>query len=641
MRRNITAGGAMLLVLAGPAAAQPQAVPETIVTATRVATEADRVPAAVTVINRSEIEARGFATLAEALAAVPGLRIVPQGGPGQPARVFLRGANSNHTLVLLDGVPLNDPSSPDGAFDFGQDLLGDIERIEVVRGPQATLYGSGAIGGAINLVTRRAPAGRTAMPFGEVAMGSPGTARLQGGIAGGSGGFDYLAVLQGVSTSGFNVVPGRLATTLGERDAFHAAVGTLRLGYAATEATRVEGLLRWRGSRFDFDRFAADDPNATGDDRRWFGQLRGETRWLGGAATSGLRIARIEDRRRYLNLPDPGSAQSRDDLYRGTRTFLDIGNRVRMGDAGALRDVVLSIGGGWVREEADGRSIADFGFGPSTSSVRARADSLNLFTGAEARLLERLDLSGTIRRDAPEDVPGATTWRTGAVLRVPELDVRLRGGVGTGFRAPSLDQRFGVSAFTVGNPDLRPERSLGVDIGADWLPQDWLTLSTTLFRSRLQDLVAWQGGTYVNVNRARVSGIEVSGTIRLDDWGQVTGGWTLTQAFDTMTDQRLLRRPEHVWSLSALLSPAARLTLAPEILVIGRARDFIVPDSGGPASLGNTRAGMLVNMTATWALGEGLALFIEGRNLGNARYEPTSGYVVPSRSALVGARARF
>ena len=93
MRRNITAGGAMLLVLAGPAAAQPQAVPETIVTATRVATEADRVPAAVTVINRSEIEARGFATLAEALAAVPGLRIVPQGGPGQPARVFLRGLN--------------------------------------------------------------------------------------------------------------------------------------------------------------------------------------------------------------------------------------------------------------------------------------------------------------------------------------------------------------------------------------------------------------------------------------------------------------------------------------------------------------------------------------------------------------------
>jgi vitamin B12 transporter len=268
-------------------------------------------------------------------------------------------------------------------------------------------------------------------------------------------------------------------------------------------------------------------------------------------------------------------------------------------------------------------------------------ETISLFTGAEGRLFERLDLSGTVRRDSPEDFAGATTWRTGAVLRLPEFDLLLRGGIGTGFRAPSLDQRFGVSAFTVGNPDLRPERSFGWDVGVEWMPREWVTLSATLFRSRLRDLVAFQSGSYVNINRARISGVEMSATLRFGDWGQVTGAWTVTQAFDATTDTRLLRRPEHVWSVSALLRPAPRLTLAPEVLFIGRARDFLVPDSGGFGGTGNTPSGVLVNLTATWAVADGVALFVEGRNLGNARYEPTSGYVIPSRSALLGTRVTF
>ncbi|MFC7692226.1 TonB-dependent receptor [Paeniroseomonas aquatica] len=147
-----------LAALASQSHAQ-QAIPDTIVTATRIPTPAERVPAAITVITRQDIEERGYQSLAEALTAVPGINLVGQGGLGGQTSAFTRGTNSSHTLVLLDGVPINDASTPAGAFNFGQDLLGNLDRIEVVRGPAASLYGSAALGGAINLVTRQAPQG--------------------------------------------------------------------------------------------------------------------------------------------------------------------------------------------------------------------------------------------------------------------------------------------------------------------------------------------------------------------------------------------------------------------------------------------------------------------------------------------------
>ena len=135
---------AVLAALVLPEAARAQeslrTLPETVVTATRIPTPLERIPAGVTVIDRETIERRGYETLADALAAVPGLRLRSSGGLGAETLAFIRGAETRHTLVLLDGVPINDPSNPGGLFDFGKDTLGDVERIEIVRGPMSTLY---------------------------------------------------------------------------------------------------------------------------------------------------------------------------------------------------------------------------------------------------------------------------------------------------------------------------------------------------------------------------------------------------------------------------------------------------------------------------------------------------------------------
>ncbi|MFM7414996.1 MAG: TonB-dependent receptor, partial [Alphaproteobacteria bacterium] len=192
----------VLLALApfAPAWAQTASIPETVVTATRIPTPQERLPAATTVIDRQIIEERGYVTLADALVSVPGFNIVPTGGIGQQTSGFMRGTNSNHVLVLRDGVPMNDASDPSGAFNFGNTLLGDIERIEVVRGPVSAIYGTSAIGGVINLITRRAPVDRQAQPYGELAGGTNSTARGVAGIAGTIGNTDYGVTGQSLST---------------------------------------------------------------------------------------------------------------------------------------------------------------------------------------------------------------------------------------------------------------------------------------------------------------------------------------------------------------------------------------------------------------------------------------------------------
>ncbi len=178
MKHRILVG--LILAPLAPAWGQTSqpAIPDMIVSATRVPTPAERIPAATTVVTRQDIEERGYVTLADALAAVPGFRLVQAGGPGQQASGFVRGTNSRHVLVLRDGVPLNDSSEPNGAFNFGNELLGDVERIEVVRGPVSAVYGTAAIGGVVNLITRQAPRDRAFAPYGDRRRHAAHRARL-------------------------------------------------------------------------------------------------------------------------------------------------------------------------------------------------------------------------------------------------------------------------------------------------------------------------------------------------------------------------------------------------------------------------------------------------------------------------------
>ncbi|WP_426956227.1 TonB-dependent receptor plug domain-containing protein [Muricoccus radiodurans] len=641
--------------LAAPAAhaqdiTQPSAaVAETVVTATRVPTPIERVPAGVTVIDRQTIEERGYQTLSEALSAVPGVSLVQTGGIGQQASAFIRGTASRHALVLLDGVPINDVADPNGAFNFGNDLLGlDVERIEVLRGPASSLYGSGAIGGVINIVTRRAPRDRVFAPSGEAAAGSNRTLRLNGGAAGTVGEFDYLFSLRSFSTQGTDATASRFRRDTGERDGFRQVGAAARLGWTPSERLRIEALLNWRENHFGLDNVPNDDPNYSAEDRRYTGQLRVEGRPLENW-TTGLRIAQTVDRRRYVNLPDSLSSASTDDTYRGERTVLDWGNQVRLPDLGPADQSVLAFGITHAEEEVRQAS----GSPAFRTTVNARAGSTAGHAGYQVRLGQRLDLSAGVRHDEAEDYDGFTSWRVGAVFSVPEIGARLRGSYGTAFLAPSLYQRFGrIGTSFRGNPNLRPETSEGgeggieidVPLGAQ---RDFATFGATYFQTQIRDLINFNAGfsTLENVDRARIRGGEFSLTLRPAPWLRATAAYTVTDARDVATGERLARRPEQQLSINAAIRPIETVTIAPELIVYGRSREGAFAsyrnDGSSYTVARDNKAGTVLNLTVTWQVTEPVALFLEGRNLTDSDFEPANGFQLPGRTVLVGTRFRL
>ncbi|WP_439577448.1 TonB-dependent receptor plug domain-containing protein [Elioraea sp.] len=652
MRTYHLACAAAAALIVTPAASQNgpplRTLPETVVTATRVPTPIARIPAGVTVIDRETIERRGYRSLAEALAAVPGLRAVQSGGTGQQTSLFVRGTNSSHVLVLRDGMPLNDPSTPQGLFDFGNDLLSDVERIEVIRGPMSGLYGSGAIGGVVNLITRSGRGtGRAFTATGELAGGSQSTAAATGVIAGEAHGLDYALIGEGFTTQGFNVKPRRLATSIGERDGARIGAVTLNLGARLGERFRVFGFGRLRETRADLDQAGRDDPNYTLRNRTgmWRAGIAGAL--IPGLLDTTLAVGQSRDNRQFRDRPDQFAFSGSDDSrYIGTRTVWQWDNTLRLPDLGVADAASVTFGLQRIEDRADVQVRFDGPFGPFGQDVDRGTRNDAAYLGGQMRLFRRLDLTAALRHERPRAFADTTTWRVGGVLAIPEAALSVHAAYGTSFRAPTLFDLFGVGSFGFrGNPDLRPERGRGgeagvaFDLAALGLPPG--RLSATWFRTRITDLIADDPSftTRINVGKANIEGVETALDVTVAPWLALRAGYTWTVAQDGDTGLQLLRRPRHQGSLGATIQADPRFSITPEVLLFGPTADVIYADSGAFLGRGRNPGGVVVNLTARWRATETVELFALGRNITNSRYEPANAFVVPGAAVLVGVRA--
>ena len=597
-----------------------------VVTATRIPTPETQIASSITVITADEIAAKQSQTLPDILKALPGVNLVQSGGPGSQAAIFMRGTNSNHTKVLVDGIDVGDPSSSGGAFDFGQFLTQDIQKVEVLRGPQSGLYGSDAIGGVINIITR---SGSGPAQFSASAQGgSFDTFNQTGGVSGSADRFHYSANLEHFHSGATPVTPLELLAP-GERrndDDYDNLTASTKVGFDVTEHFDLGAVARYTDTHLrltgdDFSTFPStpDAQQSANNTRQVYTRGTGHLVALEGALDQTLGVA-------YSSIKSFDFSPHGPPIdYSGERVKLDWQGNVKLAN-----EATLVLGAEHQRDEIREPISA------STTIDSGYAELQSAFGGNVFNTL-------SVRYDDNDRFGGKVTYRVAPAYLIRETGTKLKASVGTGFKAPTLDEMFhDYPAFGFfANPNLKPESSVGYDVGFEQAVLGAaLDLGVTWFRNDVKNLIADNAdfSSYANVGRAVTDGVESfvacqpvrTVTLRLD--------YTFTEANDDILHQQLLRRPKHKVTANAAWQATPRLSLNTTLLTVSSwvdgNRDFSIPRLNAPAYT-------TVDIAASYDVTAMLAVFGRVNNLLDRRYENPVGFLQPGLGAFAGIRLKL
>jgi vitamin B12 transporter len=591
----LTAAIALSLVSsAARAEAEPKSLGTVQVTANRVEQTADEALASITVLDRADIERSQAPDLSDLLARQAGIDLVRTGGPGSVNTVFMRGSNSKHTLVLIDGLRVN--SAVQGLYDFAHLPLAQIERIEIVRGPRAALWGSDAVGGVIQIFTRDP---KTA--FVEARAGSYGRRGIDAGIAFGDQG-PRFAVAAGVDRlDGFSATNPASWSYDPDKDGYRNHYGNFR---ARGDVGSQQVFLSGQGSaaRIEFDDGVSDV----------------RTHSLGAGLQGQLRPDWSHQLLLGLSREGVDTLSFGRSEFQSERLSLDWLHRIALDEHQQLQ-----AGLNWSRES--GRAGVDW-YGEFFDKDRRNLGLFAAWSGDFAA--HQFNLS--LRHDDNSQFGGANTANAAWGWRIPDV-VSLRASWGQGFHAPTLNDLYfpNVYGCCQGNPDLRPEHSLNQELGLDWRLDETQSLGLSLFRNRIRDLIELDAGyvEYININRARIDGVELQYWLRRSEFS-LSANATWQDPQDLGNDTQLLRRPERKLNLSADYRFEGGFALGLDASAVGERPDF------GTRLPGYAR----FDLRAAWPLPRGWQLEARIENLGDREYELVSGYNTPGRSGLLRLR---
>jgi vitamin B12 transporter len=522
---------------AAPAVAVDSALENVLVTGTFAPQPA--LTSSVSVLDAQQIKALHKTTLADVLRTLPGLLVEQQGGPGGLTAVSIRGGESNFTLVLVDGVVVNDPTNfRGGSFDFANLNPNMVDRIEVVRGAQSAIYGSDALAGVINIITRRPPEGHSQAAYAE--WGEHDYADYGVSALGSANTVDYTLEL--ASRDNGEPVPGstRDTNSANLRLGWQPVPGQeLSVGYRYLDGDRTTYPEQSGGPRYALSD-ALDDSDYTEDilSLGWAAQVAAPWR----SAVTASRFGHEERYHSpgiipYFEVP-PNAADT--DFTRDQVQWL---NTLQL-----ARNVEANVGADYRHEDGNSNGYVEF-FGERTpTDFELDRDTRGIFANLFATPLAALLLQGSLRYDDPDDFDSETSAQAGAKYTLGE-GVTVAANWGEAYKLPSF---LALGHPLVGNPDLKPEQNEGWDLGVEWQAHAALSVSATWFDNDFRDLIDLDAETFRNINR---NSVQTSGVELQADWRPLTALSLRTQATYTDIDVKnsdavLTGRPQ--WTASAV-----------------------------------------------------------------------------------------
>lgn len=616
-------------------------VPEVITSATKTPLPASQVTSAVEVITGQELEQKKLKTVFDALRLAQGITAFSNGGPGTLANVQMRGTKSAHTLVVIDGAIVNSPSN--GAFNFANLTAENIERIEILRGAQSMLWGSDAIGGVINIITKRGAGKLAASAF--VEYGSFATIREGGSVSGASGPWDFAFSVSRWDTSSFSAV--NYERGAAERDAFHNWQGSGRIGYALPKDGRLELSLRWwnadvhRDSAFGTTRLDVFGAKSTTRTLILSGTYEQPiTNWW----NQKLTLAQNNERQ----LDFSGTFQKNLATGAVTPTFpfssdLEILNRRLEWQHNFQLGKPLLLTAGYQFREEQGDAAGFYGGAQPNRLLSSHAG----FAQAQVNIEDRLLLTAGVRQDSYNVFGDATTYRVTGGYLFRETGTKVRASYATGFRTPTLNDLFFQNA---NNPNLRPEKSRSMDVGIEQrLFKDRLLLSAGYFWNRFRDLIQFTtsptcppqtfGTCPINIANSKSHGWEFGFQYALLSNLELRGQYTmtLTRNFPVAgSNTRLARWPVDQASLGVSYRPVEAARVNVDYRFVGARND----DAANTPAARSGSFGV-VNLSASYDATKNVQVFGRIDNLFNQQYEEILSFGTPIRSVFGGVKFTY